>query len=209
MNSNTTSRRILVLIGLLASASAWPGAALAEPSDAEALNRTMRGLGLKYLISEDRKLPKRDRAKWEEDLSPFVDFASLNAGARRRVREALEAHEVAGMEANGVESLAEKAVLFFVPRRLADYTIAYLRAQDRVGVFERCAPASAPREGEAYTVCVEAVSADELHARFLAADEGAYPTLVFRRSAAHPAWRLSDIDVELTERDLLGLAMWK
>ena len=209
MDANPTPRTILVLIGLLACGASWPALALADPSDAEALNRTMRGLGIKYLVSEDRALPKRDRAKWEEDLSPLVDFASLNAGARRRVREAVETEGVAGLEADDVEALAEKAVLFLVPRRLSDYTIAYLRAQDRVGVFEPCTPASAPREGAAYTVCVEVVSAEELHARFLATDDGAYPTLVFRRTAAHPAWRLSDIDVALTERDLLGLAMWK
>lgn len=209
MDVSVTTRATLATIGLLGFALFSPGLVLAETSSAEALNRTMRGLGIKYLVSEDRKLPKSDRAKWEKDLSAFVDFESLNASARRRVREAIEVHEAKGMESDGVDALAEKAVLFLVPRRLADYTIAYLRAQDRVGVFEPCEARPTPLEGEAYTVCIDEVSPNELRARFIAEEPGDHPVLSFRKNEADPNWRLSDIDAPLTERGLLGLAMWK
>jgi hypothetical protein len=209
VDANVKTRSTLATVAVLASALFMPSIANAETSSAEALNRTMRGLGIKYLVSDDRKLPKSDRAKWEKDLSAFVDFESVNAGARRRVREAIKVHDVPDMDSDGIDSLAEKAVLFLVPRRLSDYTIAYLRAQDRVGVFERCQPSPARLEDEAYTVCIDEVSANEIRARFVGAEPGDYPVLTFRKNETGSQWRLSDIHVALTERDLLGLAMWK
>lgn len=209
MDAKATTRSTLAILPLLASALFTPSIAIAESPSAEALNRTMRGLGIKYLVSDDRKLPKSDRAKWEKDLSPFVDFESLNAGARRRVREAIKVHDVPGMDTDGVDALTEKAVLFLVPRRLSDYTIAYLRAQDRVGVFARCQASPALLEGEAYTLCIDEVSPNETRARFVAEEPGDYPVLTFRKNETGSEWRLSDINMALTERDLLGLAMWK
>ena len=57
---------------------------------ADHADQVMRGIGIQYLISDDRKLPKSDRQKWEADLAEWIDFAALNEGMRERIRTAMK-----------------------------------------------------------------------------------------------------------------------
>ncbi len=194
------------LTALLALICTCVGPAAAEPAKIdESIRQTMRELGIQYLISEDRKLPKSNRAKWEADLADAVDFDSLNAGMRQRIVHALTANSTELQPAQG-ERLAQKAVLFMIPRQLSDMTLLYLRQRENGGPLAACSAAFRPPPEQALALCIQAESADKARVRFVASSGEFAAALVFEHT---DRWRLIDIDKPITERELSLIARWK
>ncbi len=171
----------------------------------EHIDQVMRGIGIQYLISEDRKLPKSNRQKWEADLADYIDFASLNQGMRNRVKAAVAASDSSAMDDETTELMAEKAVLFLVPRHLADYTRAYLKKKHELDELKSCDGSIMAPEGD-YTLCIKAVSESEIHAVFVDDTGKEMISMVFEQ---HGKWQLVNIVSEINEKTLMTIAMWK
>lgn len=184
------------------------GGARAE-GDAEILDRVMREIGIQYLISDDRKIPKSDHAAWEASLEPVVDFGALNAAMTARIERALAGMETPELPESDEEirdQMARKAIAFLVPRQLPDYMVAYLKKRDEGGPIVACETEPIPDDGEDYVICLERVSRKEKHVRFIAPGNDELSSLVFTKGER---WRLSDIRAPVDERTLMAIAMWK
>ena len=192
---------LILLLGLC-SAPAW-----SEQTDHDdAVRQVMRDIGIRYLVSDDRKLPKADRAKWEAGLASAVDFGSLNEGMRARVRTALKALADDDFDSEVTARLADKAVLFMVPRELSDSTILYLRVRENGGPLESCSESLRPVSDEPLALCLDTLSATRASVNFVGADGAVVRALVFVFS---DRWRLANIEGEISE-DTLGLiGRWK
>ncbi len=175
----------------------------AECEPEETIDDTMRSIGIEYLISDDRKLPKENRIKWESDLADYVDFESVNNNMRLRIREALKDLEHDDETTAGME---EKAVLFLVPRLLSDYTRVYLKARDAIDTIESCDQTPIPADEKQFTLCMASQTENQAQIRFIAQAVGDPVGLVFTRT---DRWRLSDVESPVTERTLGLIARWK
>ncbi len=174
-------------------------------NDAEQIDQVMRGIGIHYLISDDRKLPKRDRKKWEADLGNYIDFNALNEGMRNRIKAAIAESDPTAMDDETTAQLSEKAVLFLIPRHLADYTRAYLKKKHELGALVPC-DATVVAGKDDYTLCMSSISATEKHAVFVNDAGKEMITLEFKQQGN---WKLVNIDSEINEKTLLTIAMWK
>jgi len=190
----------------------WPlallmisGTAASGADDRAVVDSIMRDIGIKYLVSTDRKLPKSDREKWEASLADYVDFDSLNNGMRERIRQAVARTD--GVEIDGETSAAlqEKAVRFLVPRQLSDYMQAYLRFTDANGPLVDCGNAANTTE-EPFVMCLQSVSDTEIRVNLTSSQVDVFASLVFQNKGA---WQLANIDGPLDEETLLLVAMWK
>jgi len=179
--------------------------AFAETSDTEIIYGVMRGIGIKYLISEDRKLPKKNREKWEDTLSDFVDFDALNSGMKERVRSAAGSGNENDIDNDTLIILEEKAVLFLVPRELSDYTNFYLREMDNVTKLPACIDGLKSEGNKVFLLCEKKLGKYEIRIKFLNNSEEKL-SLLFRKT---DRWRLSNIESVISERMLVTIARWK
>lgn len=191
----------LLLLMTACNASAVDDSATLDAS----IRQVMRDLGIRYLVSEDRKLPKSDRAKWEADLAGAVDFESLNQGMRERIKTALGAG-AADLDQDKSDHLATKAVLFMIPRELSDTTMLYLRERENGGPLATCSETFRPAADQVLALCVRADSAQRAQVRFVDSNGDEALALVFEQT---DRWRLADIDKPITERELMLIARWK
>ncbi len=135
---------------------------LAAKTENDYIDDVMRGIGIKYLVSEDRKLPKKDREKWESNLSEYVDFKSLNKDMRERILEAanISEHDINN---EAILHLQNKAVLFLVPRELSDYMLAYLKFRDKYKTLELCTTTPKLNSEDKLYFCKKNISNTEQH----------------------------------------------
>ncbi|MDJ0832572.1 MAG: hypothetical protein QNJ69_03560 [Gammaproteobacteria bacterium] len=182
------------------------GNALGNAEGDQIIDDIMRGLGIKYLVSDDRRLPKKDRAKWEASLSEYVDFDSLNNGMKLRIRDAVKTLGKTEFDHETSSQLEEKAVLFLVPRQLSDYTLAYLKKKDKINQLEKCTNTTKPSDGERFTLCFKSVSVVEKHVQFIGKDTELILSLIFIKKEK---WKLSDIISPISEETLALVARWK
>ena len=179
--------------------------ATAATRDAQKIYDVMRGIGIKYLVSEDRKLPKKDREAWEKSLADYVDFNALNTGMKERVRKAAAKDNNAMIDEATLTSMEEKAVLFLVPRELSDYTIFYLKAMDKITDIPRCSDALQPRGDEKYSLCEQNIGPSEIAVNVIIPTEDNI-ALVFKKT---DRWRLAHIEKTISDKMLLLIANWK
>ncbi len=177
----------------------------ATPNDTEIIYEVMCDIGIKYIISTDNKLPKKNRSKWEKSLSGFVDFNELNSGMRKRVRASASKGKNAITDSNTLTMLEEKAVLFLVPRELSDYTRLYLRAMDNVTKLPTCSKNLKPKGNDKFVLCEQKVNDSEIIVKIVIPSEENV-ALVFKKS---DRWRLSNIEKVISEKMLLTIGYWK
>ncbi len=173
----------------------------------DVIDNIMRGLGIKYLVSEDRKLPKQDRENWEAGLSEYVDFKSLNDGMRQRIQDAINTHSESGLDTKTVSHLQDKAVLFLVPRQLSDYMLAYLKYRDKHGAIVSCSSNPKSSLSDALYFCQKIISTTERHINIYGEDlSELHASLIFKNQGR---WVLSNIDGPVSEHTLMLVGRWK
>ena len=174
-------------------------AAFAAPSDTEIIYIVMRNIGIKYLTSGDRKLHEKNRNKWENRLSDFVDFTTLNSRMKERIRSAVsENNKDAAIDSDTLIYLEEKAVESLVPRRLFDYTRGYLFLMDNITKLPVCSNGLKPEGDKKFGLCEQKISESEIRIKFIDASEE-NQALLFKKT---DRWRLSDIEIVISERRL-------
>ncbi|WP_133566557.1 hypothetical protein [Marinicella litoralis] len=179
---------------------------LAHEPDQASIDATMRDIGIMYIISDDRKLPKENRIKWEAGLAEYIDFASLNQGMKERVKAAIKLADEANMDETMATQIAEKAVRFLVPRELSNYMQAYLRAKAKVAELLPCDQVYEQETADGFTLCVRHVSKHERHVVFMGDDLSQLVSLEFQK---RKRWMLVNINAPISEKKLLTLTMWK
>ncbi len=173
----------------------------------ESIDNVMHGLGIKYLVSEDRKLPKKDREKWESDLSEYVNFKSLNSGMRERILTAIKTSSEEDIDEESASYLQDKAVLFLVPRELSDYTLSYLKFRDKHGAIKLCSNENISNHDLPIYFCQKEVSSKETHINIYGKDSSeVHVSLVFEYQGR---WVLSNIISPISERTLMLIGRWK
>lgn len=192
------------LVLALALMMVW-GNVAGGPEDRAVVDSIMRDIGIKYLVSTDRKLPKSDREKWEASLADYVNFDSLNNGMRERIRRAVARTDGMEIDTETSAALQEKAVRFLVPRQLSDYLQAYLRITDASGPLVDCGDGAITTE-EPFVLCLQSVSDTEIRVNLTSGHIEANASLVFQNDGA---WRLANIDGPISDDTLLLVAIWK
>jgi len=181
------------------------GTTYADPVNNDDVYAVMRDIGIKYLISNDRKIPKKDREKWENSLSKFVNFDLMNSGMKERVRSAVENSGKGIIDNDTLVYLQEKAVLFLVPRELSDYTRLYLKVMDEVSKLPICRDGLTPLGGQVFVLCEEALGNSELRIRFINNSEENMSIRFIKTDR----WKLSSIETDISERMLMTISRWK
>ncbi len=206
MRTKTLKMEKLAKVYMIILLCTLPTMIMAHDAMPDTIDNTMRGIGIKYLISKDRKLPKENRQKWEADLAEYIDFDSLNEGMRNRIKTAVAKTDPGAIDDENTAHLAEKAVLFLLPRQLADYTRVYLQKKDEMGELGSCEMVRDDIPADDFIMCLKALSENEHHVVFMAGDSADQLSLVFKKGAR---WQLVNIESEIKERTLLTVAMWK
>lgn len=177
----------------------------ADSIDNDGVYAVMRDIGIKYLISDDRKLPKKDRKKWEESLSNHVNFDLLNSEMKERVRAAVKKVNKSVIDDDTLAHLQENAVLFLVPRELSDYTRLYLKEMDENPELLNCKDALKPIVDKMLVLCGESLGINELRVKFINNSEESMSIRFIKTDR----WRLANIEVEISERMLMTIGRWK
>lgn len=177
----------------------------ANSIDNDGVYAVMRDIGIKYLISDDRKLPKKDRKKWEKSLSKHVDFDLLNSGMKERIRVAVKKVNKSVLDDGTLAHLQENAVLFLVPRELSDYTRLYLKEMDVNPELLNCKDTLKPIVDKILVLCGERLGINELRVKFINNSEESMSIRFIKTGR----WRLANIEVEISERMLMTIGRWK
>ncbi len=186
---------LLFLTGL-----SYPG-----QSDTQIIDNVMRDIVIGYVINDDRKLPKKNRQKWEEGFSESVDFKSLNNAMRKSIKRALETYLEGPIDEDKTRYIGEKAIAFYLPKILFNTAVGHLKIQHRIGDLPKCHDNQAPTAEEKVIVCTER-SNDTINAYWVSMDRKRPYHYSFRKT---DKWRLSELYTPIDEGTLTMIGMWK
>ena len=163
---------------------------------------------IKMHIDEDNKIPKQDRNKWEERLSDYINFESLNNGMRESVRKALNEKNENLKNQENIDHLAEKAVAFYLPKLLVGYTYLFLKVQDQLGELPRCENNPKPTDKKNGIICISKKGNNILYAYIISPDkpEDRLNFYIFEKT---DRWRLTGLNTPIDDGAINMIGVWK